>query len=355
VKLLKLLAYVTGAINRELLLRNEYLAAENKILRAQIKGRPYLSIEEKKTLAEVAVQLGRKLLAEVATIVTPDTLFAWYRELVAKKFDGSKERLTQGRPPTEEVVESLVLEIARQNRSWGYRRIVGALANLGHSISHQTVANILDRNGLQPAPVRGKGTTWSEFIRTHLKLIAATDFFSVEVLTLHGLVTYYVLFFMHLGTRRVEIAGITDSPNEGWMKQVARNVTMSGDGFLNGCRYLIHDRDTKFSKAFRSSLEGVGIECLTLPAHSPNLNAYAERWVRSVRQECTDKLLFCGEGMLRHALSEFLVHYHAERNHQGLSNALLAPRAEDRIGDACGTVQCGERLGGLLKFYHRAA
>lgn len=351
----RLLAYVVAAINRDLLLRCEYLAAENKILRAQINGRPRLCNEEKKSLARVAVQMGRKLLAEVASIVTPETLFRWHRELVARKFDGSRKRAKQGRPPTDEEVEALVLQFARENRSWGYRRIVGALANVGHAISHQTVANILERNGLKPALVRGSGTSWTEFIRTHLNVMTATDFFTVEVLTLRGLVTYYVLFFIRLGSRKVHIAGITHSPNDEWMRNVSRTATMPDTGFLCGPRYLIHDRDSKYSGGFRRMMTSVGIECLPLPAHSPNLNAYAERWVRTIRQECTRHILFCSESMLRYALKEMVEHYHAERNHQGLGNAIIAPRAEDRVGEPHGRVERTERLGGLLRFYRRSA
>ena len=135
--------------------------------------------------------------------------------------------------------------MARENRSWGYDRIVGALANLGYHVSDQTVGNVLRRHGIPPAPERRRTTTWAEFIRTHLALLAATDFFTVEVLTLRGLVTYYVLFFIHLESRRVDIAGITAHPNEPWMQQIARNVTMDGCGILGTCRYLLHDRDTK--------------------------------------------------------------------------------------------------------------
>ncbi len=354
-KLAQILAYAAGLITRELLLRNEYLAAENKILRGQIPGRPNLSDEEKRTLACIGKQLGRKLLAEVASIVSPDTIFRWYRELVAKKFDGSKKRRSEGRPATDEEIEKLVLKIARENRSWGYRRIVGALANLGHEVSHQTVGNILQRHGLDPAPKRGHGTTWSEFLRTHLNVIVATDFFTVEVLSLRGLVTHYVLFFLHLGTRRVEIAGITHSPDDPYMRQIARSAAANDKSVLKGMRYLIHDRDTKFTNGFRAIMKEEGVECLALPPHSPNLNAYAERFVRSIREECLDKLLLLGSGMLWHAMTEYAKYYHAERNHQGLDNRIIAPRTEDRVGEATGRVRPSERLGGLLRFYHRSA
>jgi len=176
----------------------------------------------------------------------------------------------------------------------------GALANLGYEISDQTVGNVLRRHGLPPAPERKRTTTWAAFIRTHVALLAGTDFFTAEVLTLRGLVTYYVLFFIHLESRRVDIAGLTVHPDEPWMKQIARNVTMEGCGVLRDCRYLLHDRDTKYTRSFRAIIASGGVEPLALPARSPNLNAYAERWVRSVKEECLSKVILsasarCGE------------------------------------------------------------
>ena len=169
------------------------------------------------------------------------------------------------------------------------------------------------------------------------------------------LVTYYVLFFIHLESRRVEIAGITPHPNEAWMKQIARNVTMDEWGFLERCRYLIHDRDTKFTDSFRAIMRSGHVEPLKLPARSPNLNAYAERWVRSVKEEALSKLIIFGEASLRRTLSEYLVHFHAERNHQGKGNVLLFPMTRQSALSSDRPVHCCERLGGLLKYYHREA
>ena len=188
-----------------------------------------------------------------------------------------------------------------------------------------------------------------------MSVLAGTDFFSVEVLTLRGLVTYYVLFFIRLESRRVEVAGITRHPNEAWMKQIARNVTMDEWGFLEGCRYLIHDRDTKFTDSFRAIVKSSHVEPLKLPARSPNLNAYAERWVKSVKEECLSKLILFGEKSLRRALCEYLIHFHTERNHQGKDNVLLFPVATKAGNRAERSVSCKERLGGLLKYYHREA
>src|SRR5438034_3825922 len=203
----RMLAYITGTVDQELLARNEYLATENRILKAHLKGRPKLSDVERATLGEVGHRLGRKVLGDVATVAQPDTILNWYRKLVAGKFDGSKARQGPGRPRIKREVEQLIVRMATENRDWGYDRIVGALSNLGFEVSDQTVGNVLQRNVLPPAPERKRTITWAEFIRAHLAVLAGTDFFTVEVLTLRGLVTYYVLFFIHLESRRVDIAG----------------------------------------------------------------------------------------------------------------------------------------------------
>jgi putative transposase len=233
-----MLAYVTGTVDQELLARNEYLTAENRVLKAQLNGRLKLSDAERSTLGEIGHRLGRPALAEVATVAKPDAILAWYRKLVAHKFDGSKARRGPGRPRVTRKVEQLIVRLAEENRDWGYDRIAGALANLGYRVSDQTVGNVLQRHGLAPAPERKRTTTWSAFIRTHLALLAGTDFFTAEVLTLRGLMTYYVLFFIHLESRRVDIAGIAIHPNEPWMKQMARNVTMEGCGMLRSSRSM---------------------------------------------------------------------------------------------------------------------
>jgi putative transposase len=228
----RILAYITGTVDRELLLRNEYLAAENRILKAQLQGRLGLSDTERKTLGEIGHRLGRKALGEVATAALPDTILRWYRRLVAHKFDGSRARRAPGRPPIGKEIEALIVRMAKENRSWGYDRIVGAIPNLGHQVSDQTVGNVLGRHGIPRAPERRRTTTWAEFVRAHLAVLVGTDFFTVELLTLRGLATYYVLFFIHLESRKVEIAGVTTHPSEQWMKQMARNVTMEGSGAL---------------------------------------------------------------------------------------------------------------------------
>jgi len=228
-----LLAYITGTVDQELLLRNAYLVTENRILRNQLKGRVRLNDGERKALAEIGQKLGKQALHEVAKIVKPDTILGWHRKLVAQKFDGSKQRQAPGRPMINQEIEALIVRMARENRSWGYDRIVGALANLGYTVSDQTVGNILKRHGIPPAPERKTTTTWKEFVRTHMDVLVATDFFTTEVWTLGGLVTYYILCFIHLGTRQVHVAGVTPHPDAQWMVQIARNVTMEEWGFLS--------------------------------------------------------------------------------------------------------------------------
>jgi hypothetical protein len=210
-----------------------------------------LSDGERKTLANLGQQLGKHALKEVASRVAPDTILAWHRKFVAQKFDGSKHRQAPGRPTIDPEVEALMVRMAQENRSWGYDRIAGALAHLGYSISDQTVGNIRKRHGIPPAPKREKTTTWQEFIRIHMDVLMATDFFTTEVWTWCGLVTYYVLFFIHLGSRKVHIAGMTPHPDEPWMVQMARNVTMTDWGCLQAGQYLLHDRDGKFCPSSR--------------------------------------------------------------------------------------------------------
>src|SRR5437879_10313424 len=346
----QLLAYITGTVDQELLLRNEYLVTENRILRNQMKGRLRLSDGERKVLAAIGKKLGKQALKDVATIVKPDTILGWHRQLVAQKCDGSPQRKAPGRPMIDPELEALIIRMAQENRSWGYDRIVGALANLGLTVSDQTVGNVLKRHGIAPAPERKTTTTWKEFIRTHMDVLVATDFFTAEVWTLGGLVTYYILFFIHLGSRKVHIAGMTPHPTAAWMMQIARNMTMEQWGFLSPGQYLIHDRDDTFCPAFQRLIDEAGVKRMPLPPRSPNLNAYAERWVRSVKEECLSRLILCGEASLRHALTQYGAHFHHERNHQGKGNVLLFP-AVSRDTESQGTKQCRERLGGLLKYY----
>jgi len=331
----------------------DYLREENRVLREQLGGRRVrLNDDQRRRLAAKAKKLGRRILEEVAGLVTPDTLMAWHRRLIAQKYDGSGKR-GPGRPPTAAKIQSLVVRMAEQNRDWGYRRILGALSNLGYQIARGTIANILKNHGIEPAPEREKKTTWKEFLRRHWSLIVAADFFTVEVWTHRGLQRYFVLFFIELSTRKVEIGGIARDPNGLWMSQIGRNLTDAVDGILNGKRYLIHDRDPLFTAEFLSMLADTGVTSVKLPPRSPNLNAYAERFVRSIKECCLDKMILFGEGSLRRAVHEFVVHYLTERNHQGLGNRLIMP--DHQHLENCGAIQRRERLGGLLNYYHRTA
>ena len=291
------------------------------------------------------------MLLELNTIVTPDTLLAWHRRLIAQKYDGSKKR-GPGRPRKSEEIESLIVRLATENRMWGYRRIQGALANLGHEVGRGTIAEILARHGIGPAPERQRGTTWKEFLEQHWELIIAADFFTIEAWTHRGLQRFLVLFFMELSTRKVEIAGIATVANGLWMNQIGRNLTDAVDGMLRGKRYLIHDRDPLFTAEFLKMLREAGVTSVKLPPRSPNLNAYAERFVRTIKESCLERMILFGEGSVRRAISEFTAHYHSERNHQGLDNKLICP--EPSL--ACdGGVKRRERLGGMLNYYYRAA
>jgi putative transposase len=289
----------------------------------------------------------------VATLVTPDTLLRWHRTLVAQKWNYSARRHKPGRPPVADEIRQLVVRLATENPSWGYDRIQGALANLGHPISDTSVGNILKQNGMEPAPVRKRRTTWQTFLRAHWDVLGAIDFTTIEVWSCKGLVTWYLLFVMDLATRRVHCAGCTPNPDERWMKQIARNLTAADEGFLVGKRYLLMDRDSKFGAAFRGILRDAGTKPVRLPPRSPNLNAQLERFWRSLREECLDRMIFFGEDMLRRAISSYVGHYHRERNHQGLANRLIEPGEE--VGHTTGAVQCREHLGGVLRYYYRQA
>jgi transposase InsO family protein len=331
----------------------DYLREENRVLREQLGDRRLrLDDHQRRRLAAKAKVLRRRVLAQVATIVTPETLLAWHRKLIAQKYNGTAHR-APGRPRTAGEIEALVVRMAEENRDWGYRRIQGALSNLGHELARSTIAQILERHGIEPAPERSRKTTWKEFLSRHWELVVATDFFTVEVWTRRGLQRLMVLFFIELSTRKVQIAGITTTANGLWMSQIARNLTDVEQGILTGKRYLIHDRDPLFTAEFLNMIADAGVESVKLPPRSPNLNAYAERFVRSIKESCLERLIFFGEESLRRAIQNFVVHYHSERNHQGLGNRLISP--EPGHLDNTGEVQRRQRLGGMLNYYYRAA
>ncbi len=342
---------VAGFIQRQQQDVIDYLLEKNRVLRQQLRGRRLVFTDaQRRRLAIRAKQLGRAALKQLSTIVAPDTLLRWYRRLVAKKYDGSRRRTT-GRPTIKSEFEQLIVKLATENPSWDYTRIRGALSTLGHQIARSTIARVLHENGIDPEPERK--ITWSTFLKSHWGAVAATDFFSVEVLTKAGLVRYLVLFVIDLETRRVQIANISAQPCGQLLEQIARNLTDPVDGFLRKHRFLIHDRDPLFTKNFAAILRDAGVNVVRLPAHSPNLNAFAERFVGSIRRECLDHIIPLGEAHLRLVVRQYVEHYNAERPHQGLNNKLIDP-APCPVNDN-GSLQCRRRLGGLLNFYHRGA
>jgi transposase InsO family protein len=348
-----LLLTVSGWVNRRQLVAIEYLREENRVLRAQLgTKRLKLTDGQRRALTEKGKVLGRRSLGELASIVSPETILGWYRRLVAQKYDGSAKR-KPGRPSKPDEVRALVLRMARENRRWGYTRIVGAMKNLGHQLGRNTVRRILSEAGIAPAPERRKGMSWKDFLRLRWDAIAAADFFAVEVLTMHGLTRYFVFFVMELKTRRVHIAGIVHQPHGVWMMQIGRNLLDAVDGFLLGKKYLILDRDPVYVPPFRKLLGDSGVRPLRLPAKSPNLNAHAERFVRSIRDDCLDDVVLFGERHLRTVVHEYVAHYHEERNHQGLGNVI--PILDAKTVNKDGKVARRQRLGGLLNYYHREA
>lgn len=344
---------LAGWIHRQQQEAINHLRIENQVLKEKLgKKRILLNDDQRRRLAVSGKVLGRKLLAEVGTVFTPDTILRWHRQLVAHKWDYSDRRQQSGRPRVRPVIVDLALRLARENPNWGYDRIQGALANVGYCISDTTVGNILKAHGIQPAPDRRRTGSWRTFLKAHWEVLAAVDFTTIEVWTKGGLVTFYLLFVLELKTRCVHFAGCTPCPNERWMKQIASNLT-DLDGFLQGKRYVLMDRDGKFCSAFRKILKNEGAEPLLLPPRSPDLNAYIERFIKSIKSECLSRMIFFGEKSLRQAVREFIAHYHAERNHQGLDNKIIKPVHE--VGSCDGSISCRERLGGMLKYYYREA
>jgi transposase InsO family protein len=330
----------------------EYLKAENRVLKARLgRRRVMFSDAERRLLARHAKAVGRKRLFELEPIVSPDTLLRWHRQLIAMKW--TFVRRGPGRPRVRRAIEELIVRMASENPLCGYSRLQGALSNLGHHVARTSVANVLKREGIDPAPLRGGLRPWSVFLKAHWRSLVAADFLTVEVWKLSGLVTYYVLFFIELPTRAVRIAGVTTNPAEAWMLQIARNVCDVEDGVLRKATKLLIDRDAKYSHDWRAWLEREGVEVIRLPPKSPNLNAYAERFVRSIKHECLNRMIFIGEASLRRAIAEFMAHYHEERNHQGLGNRLI--RAQRASVPTDRPVQRRMRLGGMLSFYHQAA
>ncbi len=349
-----LVVILANWVNRQQQQVIEYLRTENLILREKAgKKRILLNDDQRRRLAVKGKALGHKLLKEFATLVTPDTILRWHRELVVRKLDVLSQRNAVGRPRISQEIVDLTLKLARENPTWGCDRIQGALANLGHTVSDTTVSKLLKSHGVEPAPDRQRQTTWETFLKAHWDSLFAIDFTTTEVWTLRGLVTISVLVVMRLKTRHIEITGVTTNPDSAWVTQVARKLTDPKEGFLRNASHVLMDRDTKFSPLRKFLETSTATKATLLPPRSPNLNAHLERLMRSLHEECLDRMIFFGEKPLQHALAEFQTHYHSERNHQGLDNQLIDPDQE--VGQSSGIIDCRERLGGLLRYYHRRA
>ena len=342
-----LLMVLTGWLERREREALAYLIEENRLLRRQLgRRRLRLTDDDRRRLAARAFRAGRQRLREIATIVTPDTLLRWHRQLIARKWTYAAR---PGRRGALAEIQRLVVRMAEENPTWGYTRIQGALKNVGHRVGRSTIARILKAHGLPPAPERP--TPWQTFLRAHWGAIAAADFFTTEVWTWRGLVTYNTVFVIDLASRRVQIVGSTPHSNDLFMHQMVRMVSAADEGFLRDHAVLICDRDRKW-RDVRRRLGDAGIHVVLTPRQAPNANAYAERFVRSIKEECLDRMLPLGEHHFRRAIHEFVDHYHRERNHQGLENALIAGPPARGTADR---VQRRPRLGGLLNYYERAA
>lgn len=336
----------------EVRILNEILAATTG------QRRVVFSDKQRRRLAVKGKELTPEERRECCELVTPATILAWFRKLVARKYDGSKSRRRgPGRPRKADEIRELVIDIAGANIGWGYTKIRDALrTGLGLNIGRTTIANILSEAGIEPAPEREKKRTWKQFMQSHWDTLYACDFFSVEALGVLGPVRYMVFFVVEVHSRAVEVAGIRIDPDGAWMKQIARNLTDPVDGFLRNASYLIHDRDPLFTQAFRSTLECVDVKTVKIPAKSPNCNPHAERFVKSIKYECLNHFVVFGERHLRHVIEEYMRHYQHERFHQALGGKLVVnnqPVANDN--DTLRPVGCRSRLGGLLNYYHREA
>jgi len=358
---LPVIATVARLLCRELTLQNEYLRLENRTPKSKVPGRLRFTDEERRSLTEAALAMGRSLMREVVSIVKPETILAWQRRLERRKWDYSQRRTRgPGRPRTPGEIEALVCRLAREN-SWGYQRIRGELLKLGVSRSKGCIADILRRNALPPSPQR-QGLSWQQFLSRHAEVLLCADLFTKEVWTFCGLRTAYVLFVLHLATRRLVLAEATFSPHGRWMGQMARNLLlMSCEDLGIAPRYVVHDRDKLLLWDFDGVLSRAEVELVKTPFRAPDANAHAERWVGSVTAECLDHLIPFGMSSLRRALRIYRDFLNGHRPHQGISNQIPDRQAG---GDAARpgkmlerklVVECQQFLGGLLNSYYRKA
>ena len=350
-----LLLLIAGATQNELARQVRYLKVENEILRSKLPARITVTEKEKNRLAKFAAKLG-SAINNLVSIVHPDTIRRWIRAInqTVKKTVGKR-----GRPKTDTEIRELVVKLARENE-WGYTRILGELKKLGiQSISRNTVKNILKEYGLDPGPKRGEGT-WDEFLKIHAKTLWQCDFLSKKTLTIKGFRDLYVLIFLHVATRRVFITPSTFHPNEEWVVAKAKQFQAHVKAEGLEVKILMHDRDTKFTPSFDEVFKKAEGEAKETAFRSPNTNAYVERFIQTLQQEVLDYFVVFGERHMDHLVSEMVEHYHEERPHQAMENAVLVTsetvRGTPDDGEAPIKLVCKERLGGVLKHYsYRAA
>lgn len=293
---------------------------------------------------------SRARLSQVVLVFTPDTLLKWHRELVRRKWT-FKKKTRLGRPPIPPDVEALLLRLAKENPAWGYGKLEGELGKLGYDIGRSTIRDVLKHKGVPPAPDRSKqGSSWGTFLAHYHDQIVACDFFTVETAWLK---TLYVLFFIELGSRRVHLAGCTAKPTGAWVTQQARQFSWHIQDGTVPVRFLIHDRDTKFAAAFDTVFTSEDVTIMRTPVRAPNANAFAERWVRSVREECLDRIVILGEGHLRRVLTQYVSYYNYARPHQGIDQQCPAPLIRSVARD--GSIERRDILGGVLHDYYRRA
>ena len=342
-------------IDKELYQAIDYLREQVRVLvehQEKQDQRIRLTNSQRMRVAAKAKRLSRKMLEHCTELFTPDTIMRWFRELVAQKYDGSENRTSPGRPQITQEIVNLVIRFKDENPRWGYKKIRDQVVYLGYDISKSSVKNILIENGYDPEPDLTVRSTWHEFIKSHWEVLAACDFFTIELLVGRKLIRCTVFFVIELATRKVFVAPIKPQPDGPYMLQVVKILTDSEDGFLQGKRYLIHDRDPLYrTDEFHDILRVSGVEPVKLPARSPDLNCHAERFVKSVKAECLDHLILSSVKQLEYVLEQSSMYYHHERIHQSL-DAIIEPK--HAIDDEAEIV-CIERLGGLLKSYHRLA
>jgi len=351
---LALMTFLAYCIDKELYRAIDYLREQVRVLvehQEKQDKRIRLSNSQRMRVAAKAKRLSRRMLEQCTELFTPDTIMRWFRELFAQKYDGSENRTSPGRPQMGQEIVNLLVQFKKENPRWGYKKIRDQIVYLGYEISKSSVKNILIENGYDPEPDLTVRSTWHEFIKSHWDVLAACDFFTIELLVSRRLIRCTVFFVMELATRKVFFAPIKLQPDGTYMKQVARILTDYG-GFLRGKLYLIHDRDPLYNTAgFHDILKGSGIEPAKLPARSPDLNCYAERFVKSDKIECLNHLILSSVRQLEYALEQYCEYYHHERIHQSLDRIIEPKHPIDETAE----IVCIERLGGLLKSYHRLA